>query len=102
MINKTEFTELEQKVLDSLIENLYAEPGFSDVDANDLSEWTGIPTKQVRGVLSSLIKKGVVTLDETDNWGAKNYVIVYLNEAYWHLHPEWKSETGYLKAVLGE
>jgi hypothetical protein len=98
----TQFTELEEQVLNALIENLYAEPGFSDVDATDLSEWTGIPTKQVRGVLSSLIKKGVVTLDETDTYGARNYVIVYLNEAYWYLHPEWKSETGYLKAVLGE
>ena len=74
----TQFTELEQKVLESLIDNLYAEPGFSDVDATDLSEWTGIPTKQVRGVLSSLIKKGVVTLDETDTYGAQKYVIVYL------------------------
>ncbi len=92
MTNKTEFTELETQVLDALIENLYAEPGFSDVDANDLAEATGIPTKQVRGVLSSLIKKGVVTLDRTDNWGAENYVIVYLNESYWHLHPEWKNE----------
>jgi len=92
MTNKTEFTQLEEQVLNALIENLYAEPGFSDVDANDLAEATGIPTKQVRGVLSSLIKKGVVTLDRTDNWGAENYVIVYLNEAYWYLHPEWKSE----------
>jgi hypothetical protein len=92
MTNKTNFTELETQVLNALIDGLYAEPGFSDVDANDLSEWTGIPTKQVRGVLSSLIKKGVVTLDETDTFGAPKYVIVYLNESHWHLHPEWKSE----------
>jgi DNA-binding IclR family transcriptional regulator len=92
MTNKTEFTELETQVLDALIGGLDAEPGFSNIDANDLAESTDIPTKQIRGVLSSLVKKGVVTLDETDTYGAPKYVIVYLNESYWHLHPEWKSE----------
>jgi sugar-specific transcriptional regulator TrmB len=92
MTNKTEFTQLEEQVLTALIENLYAEPGFSDVDATDLAEATGIPTKQIRGVLSSLVKKGVVTLEETDTYGAPKYVIVYLNRSHWHLHPEWKSE----------
>ncbi len=88
----TQFTQLEQTILDSLIGGLYAEPGFSDVDAKDLAEWTGIPTKQVRGVLSSLVKKGVVTLEETDTFGAPKWTLIYLNEKFWYLHPEWKNE----------
>jgi DNA-binding IclR family transcriptional regulator len=91
-MSQTQFTELETQVLDALIGGLDAEPGFSNIDANDLAEETGIPTKQIRGVLSSLVKKGVVTLNETDTWGAPKYVIVYLNESHWHLHPEWKNE----------
>jgi predicted ArsR family transcriptional regulator len=91
-MSQTQFTELEEQVLNALIEGLDAEPGFSNIDANDLAEETGIPTKQIRGVLSSLVKKGVVTLNETDTWGAPKYVIVYLNESHWHLHPEWKNE----------
>jgi len=91
-MSQTQFTELETQVLDALIGGLDAEPGYSNIDANDLAEETGIPTKQIRGVLSSLVKKGVVTLDETDTFGAPKYVIVYLNESYWHLHPEWKNE----------
>jgi transcription initiation factor IIE alpha subunit len=85
----TNFTELEQQVLDSLIFNLYAEPGFSDVDAKDLSKETGISTSIVRGVLSSLIKKGVVSIQATETYGAPVYQLIYLQRAFWHLHPKW-------------
>jgi|LakMenE18May11ns_1017448.scaffolds.fasta_scaffold9910654_3 hypothetical protein len=88
-----QLTDLENKVLESLIHGLYAEPGFSDVDATDLSIATKIPTKSIRGVLSSLVKKGIVTLEETNSYGApKQYVIIYLNPSHWYLHPEWKVE----------
>ena len=89
-----DLTPKEQKVLEALIGELYAEAGFSDVDANDLARITGIPTKNIRGVLSSLVKKGIISLNETDNaWADKQYVIIYLNQDYWYLHPVWKSET---------
>lgn len=88
-----QLTELETKVLENLIENLYAEPGFSDVDAKDISHSTGIPTKSIRGVLSSLVKKGIVFLEETDSFGApEQFVLIYLNNSHWYLHPEWKEE----------
>ena len=91
--NNLNLTELENQVLESLIHQLYAEPGFSDVDANDISSLTGIPTRKIRGVLSSLVKKGIVHLEETDTYGAeKQYVIIYLNQNYWYLHPQWKNE----------
>jgi hypothetical protein len=85
-------TKLETTVLETLIDGLYAEPGFSDVDAHDIAKATKISTKSIRGVLSSLVKKGIIWLDETCSYGAeKQYVIIYLSRDYWYLHPEWKS-----------
>jgi len=84
----TKFTELEQTVLDALIDGLYAEAGFSDVDANDLAHATKIDTRTIRGVLSSLIKKEVISIDGNDS----GYQIIYLRSAYWHMHPEWKNQ----------
>jgi len=86
-------TTLETTVLETLIDGLYAEPGFSDVDAHDIARDTGISTKSIRGALSSLVKKGIVSLEETDNYGVKEqFVIIYLNNSHWYLHPEWKEE----------
>ena len=88
-----QLTELETKVLENLIDSLYAEPGFSDVDAKDISHLTGIPTKSIRGVLSSLVKKGIVHLEETDTFNApEQFVLIYLMDSHWYLHPEWKEE----------
>jgi sugar-specific transcriptional regulator TrmB len=84
-----QLTEMESNTVIALINGLYAEASFSDVDAKDLSSWTGIPTRSIRGVLSSLTKKGIVTIDDN---GA-GYQIVYLCEQFWYLHPEWKNET---------
>jgi transcription initiation factor IIE alpha subunit len=80
-------TARESVVLESLISGLYAEPGFSDVDAHDLSRQTGIPTKSIRGVLSSLVKKGIVSIETGGN---EEYELIYLNDGYHYLHPEWK------------
>lgn len=83
-------TELETKALEALIDGLYAEPGFSDVDAKDIYETTGIGKASIGGVLSSLSKKGIISTDENDS----GYVIVYLNRDFWYLHPEWKNAEG--------
>ena len=83
------FTDLETQVIESLVSQLYAEPGFSDVDAKDISrDITTLPTKIIRGVLGSLVKKGVITVDTNDS----GYDIIYLNQSHWYLHPEWKKE----------
>ena len=88
-----QLTDLETQVLENLINNLYAEPGFSDVDAKDISSSTGIPMKSIRGVISSLVKKGIVHLEETDNmWASEQFVIIYLHDSHWYLHPQWKEE----------
>jgi len=81
-------TALEEKVLSALIDGLYAEPGFSDVDANDITRDTGIPTRKIRGVLSSLIKKDYINIDDPGT----GYQIIYLNYNRWYLHPNWIEE----------
>ena len=95
-MNLTELnlTELESKTLESFVLSFYAEPGFSDVDANDISADLGISTKIIRGALGSLVKKGIVTIDTNDS----GYDIIYLNTPYWHLVNEsWAEEAkGYL------
>jgi predicted transcriptional regulator len=93
-ITELNLTELESKVLESFVLSLYAEPGFSDVDANDISSDLGISTKVIRGALGSLVKKGIVTIDTNDS----GYDIIYLNTSYWHLVNEnWAEEAkGYL------
>jgi hypothetical protein len=84
-------TELESLTLNAFIKGLYAEPGFSDVDVNDLSSVLGIPTKVLRGVLGSLVKKGIVFIDAA-HW-VGGYDIIYLSESYWYLvNEEWAAE----------
>jgi len=89
-----ELTQLEAQVLKSLISGLYAEAGFSDVDAKDIAEWINTPIKSVRGALGSLVKKGIVQIEETDKWNSADttYMIIYLNPDHYYLHPEWKNE----------
>lgn len=82
-------TDLEQKLLTELIGNLYAEEGYSDVDAKDLAHGTKTDIKIVRGALGSLVKKGIVSVETFQNWGEQAYQIIYLNEEYWYMHPSW-------------
>lgn len=84
-------TANEIKVLTAFIHGLYAEFGFSDIDANDLAEWTGISTRSIRGILSSLVKKGYVSIEPQDT----GYVIIYLCTDKYYLHPEWRNDIGW-------
>lgn len=84
-----DLTPLEVKTLSTFVDCLYAEPGYSDVDVNDISEELSIPTKTIRGALGSLVKKGVVTVDRNDS----GYDIIYLDKKYWYLVNEsWAEE----------
>jgi DNA-binding MarR family transcriptional regulator len=87
-------TDLEQKLLTEFIGNLYAEEGYSDVDAKDLAHGTGIDIKIVRGALGSLVKKGIVSVETMQNWGEEAYHIIYLNEDYYYMHPRWGKDQG--------
>ena len=89
MKTSTTFTQLETQVIEQFIGELYAEPGFSDVSPQDLEIKTTIPMRQLRGVLGSLTTKGVIFIEDKRNIGT-DMDIVYLNEDFYHLHPEWK------------
>jgi len=82
-------TGLEQEVLTSFINNLYAEPGFSDVSAEDIAVEIHININSVRGALGSLVKKGIVDIVDMGT----GYKIIYLCDDYYYLHPEWSSES---------
>jgi len=89
-ISELNLTELESKTLESFIGGLYAEPGFSDVDVNDIANELGISTKIIRGALGSLVKKGIVQIETNDS----GYDIIYLNTPYWALVNEnWAEES---------
>jgi predicted transcriptional regulator len=91
-ISELKLTELESKTLNTFVSCLYAEPGYSDVDVNDLSSELGISTKVLRGALGSLVKKGVVTINSNDG----GYDIIDLNVRYWNLVNEnWAEEAEY-------
>lgn len=90
IINKENLTVLEKQSLQAIINGLYAEPGFSDIDVNDLVRPVGKSSRVLRGVLSSLIKKGYIYIDDSCSSG--NYQLIYLSESYYHLHPEWKND----------
>ena len=91
LIAQEPLTTLEQTVLAAFINGLYAEAGFSDVDAHDLTRATGIPTRSIRGILSSLIKKDYIWIDGNDS----GYQIIYLCESRYHLHPKWRNDSPY-------
>lgn len=87
----TNLTEMEKQVLTALIDGLYAEAGFSDVDAKDLSKATNIPTTSIRGVLSSLVQKKICFIDNAKDNGC-GYDLVHLTRSYYGLHPRWSKE----------
>ena len=80
-------TELETKILNALISELYAEEGFTDVTVKKLSTKSNISTKQVRGVITSLTEKNIVNMFLGDDRKTKFFI---LDTAYWYLHPRWK------------
>jgi len=85
-------TPKEKLVLTKLIDNLYAEEGFSDVCPNDLATITELPPKSVGGILTSLQAKGYVWVSEPEYWMGKMEIpaLVYLCEEHYNLHPKWE------------
>jgi len=81
-------TDMEKKVLKNLIDQLYAEPGFSDVGVKDLASETKLSVNEVKGVIGSLTKKGIVSVGDKDFGG-----LIYLNHKYYYLHPEWGKQS---------
>ena len=90
-------TPKEKQVLESLAQNMYAELGFSDVGFYELRMDTGLTNNILRGVVSSLIKKELIDIDDRrDEWGidhrdVDNHII-YLTEKTQGLVPNWVEE----------
>lgn len=57
-------TALEKRTLTELAGAMYAEWGYSDIGHSDLVELTGIEGRKLRGVICSLVRKGLITIDD--------------------------------------
>jgi hypothetical protein len=96
----TNLTELEKQVLQAIVNGMYAEWGFSDVGATDIAIATKIEMKVLRGVLSSLVKKSLLDIeDRSDNIGYRANdpswePIIYLNGDAQGLVENWVKESG--------
>lgn len=100
-------TKLEKLVLEALAKGMYAELGFSDMGLPELREDTGLTNKVLRGVGSSLIKKGLIDIwDREGDWGVNHRDA---DTHIWYLTPDtqglvdhWVEEEGLDKVVLVE
>ena len=96
-------TQLEKQVLQALANEMYAECGFSDAGLGEVVKGSGLSVNVVRGVQSSLIKKGLIDVwDRIGDWGVNHrdpYThIWYLTPQTRGLVPAWVEEEG-LEAV---
>jgi len=82
-------TAKESQMLSAFVNELYAEPGFSDVSPQDLQQITGISKRSYKGVLGSMAKKGILYIEDKKYLGTE-FDIVYLRDQ--DLHPQWYAE----------
>lgn len=90
-MKKAEVTVLENQVVRSIAARMFAEPNYSDVGFEEICKDTGLNSKVVRGVGSSLVKKGLIDIDDREDEGYKNKPkmhIWYLSNQLFHLVPE--------------
>jgi hypothetical protein len=99
-------TDLEKQVLNATADMMYAEWGFSDVGATEISEAINVGKKVVRGVLSSLVKKGYLTIEGRENTiGYKSNdpswePIVHLDGDAQALVEHWQGYIGYKAEIV--
>jgi DNA-binding MarR family transcriptional regulator len=91
MTTITNLTELETKVLNTLVDSMYAEWGFSDCGFKDISKQLDLDTKILRGVVGSLVKKELVQVEKSN--GFEDTDIIYLINAAEGLVPSWVEES---------
>jgi hypothetical protein len=95
------FTRKEAAVLRSLVEQLYAEPGFSDVSPEDLVT-EAMDIHAVGGVLTALEKKDVLFVEElSPRYGyrglgknGEGVHLIYLTDLGEQFHARWAEEKG--------
>jgi len=95
-------TENQNSFLLALIASLYAEPNFTDVSVKTLSEKMGISVNKTKGILGTLVTRGIVETETFESSKTKmvgkkiTFVtekteLIILAYDYWHLHPIWKN-----------
>jgi DNA-binding MarR family transcriptional regulator len=77
--------------LSVLMNYLYGEEGYSNVEVSEISQSMGIPLPQSKGILGSLVKRGILTTF-TEDVNGEFYEFIHLHPNYYHLHPQWKVE----------
>lgn len=89
----TILTEMEQAAMDAISGLVYAEYGFSDFEATEVSAKTGIDIKKIRGVVANLEKKGLIWFEQHEQFGhkkvrkslkwgvVKTYQLIHLTDA---------------------
>jgi hypothetical protein len=82
-MNTLQVTKLEKQVLEALASCMYAELGFSDAGLPEVCEETGLSPQVVRGVASSLVKKGYIVIDDRVDEGYKYKTDMHI----WYLTP---------------
>jgi hypothetical protein len=100
-------TKLEKQVLEALAKGMYAELGFSDVGYPELREDTGLTNKVLRGVVGSLSKKGLVSVDDREgSWGIDSkdvdMHIIYLTNETQGLVEDWVGDSNYFNKTVVE
>ena len=103
MITLVELTDLEAQVMKALVDgglwyNWGSEPTFSDVTPQELSDYTGIEGRRLRGVLSSLTKKNMLYVEDMSDWGRKNFKIVY---PLYFTYQAYEADNQYIKECFG-
>jgi predicted transcriptional regulator len=94
-------TELENKVLQAMVQGMYAERGFSDIGIEEIAEDTNLSPKVIRGVGSSLVKKGLIYIDDRDGeYSNPNMHIWYLDSKLEPLVEHWKEEKDTIPKIL--
>lgn len=96
---KIEVTKLEEKVIRAIANAMYGELGFSDVYASDIADEINISIKRVRGVVSSLIKKNLLHVDDNEMFKIENEYVLYLDDSLYGLVPHWREYDDNIKDV---
>lgn len=94
-MNTLKVTHLEKQVLEALGKGMFAEFGYSDVGIEEIARDTNLSHKVIRGVASSLIKKGLIEIDDREDEGYKNkheMHIWYLTNKTYGLAEVWLGE----------
>lgn len=81
-------TELESLVLIRLVFMLDKEPYFTDTTHNDLANSLVKPINTIKGVVTSLVKKKIVFVDEDYDRPS----LITLEPDFFYIHPNWSGK----------